>query len=211
MLLPSVQATNPMRTAFVNSKSHFRVAFAVLTSLLMACSTAPDSEENAIRTMCMEIAEHYPQATLQDVYKTCFQDFFGAEHLLKDTAMAHNYLLSEIAACKDEDLSSMPSFEPTGFRHRFVRVNISEVLSGAMSEDELFARFVDAAGKNNTYSDNWPAEWQQIETIALEVHPEWQDSTLQAELRQAASNPCAVRHSEAFRNAYHPHYRIVRK
>ena len=200
-----------MRTAFGNSKSHFRVAFAVLTSLLMACSTAPDNEEKAIRTMGMEIAEHYPQATLQDFYKTCFQDFFGAEHLLQDTAAAHNYLLSEIAACKDEELSAMPSYEPTGFRHRFVRINLSEVLSGAMSEDELFARFVEAAGTNNTYSDNWPAEWQQIETIALEVHPEWQDSTLQTELRQAASIPCAVRHSEAFRNAYHPHYRIVRK
>jgi hypothetical protein len=200
-----------MRTAFVNSKSHFRVAFAVLTSLLMACSTAPDSEENAIRTMCMEIAEHYPQATLQDVYKTCFQDFFGAEHLLKDTAMAHNYLLSELAACKDENLSAMPSFEPTGFRHRFVRVNLSEVLSGAMSEDELFARFVDAAGQNNAYSDNWPAEWQRIEKIALEVHPAWTVTILQAALQFAASTTSPVRHSEAFRNAYHPHYRIVRK
>ena len=177
--------------------------------MLTACATQKPSEEQAIRTMCMEIAEHYPQATLQDVYKTCFQDFFGAEHLLQDTAAAHNYLLSEIAACKDEELSAMPSFEPTGFRHRFVRVNLSEVLSGAMSEDELFARFVDAAGTNNTYSDNWPTEWQQIETIALEVHPEWQDSTLQAELRYAASIPCAVRHSEAFRQAYNPHYRII--
>lgn len=200
-----------MRTAFVNSKSHFRVAFAVLTSLLMACSTAPDSEENAIRTMCMEIAEHYPQATLQDVYKTCFQDFFGAEHLLKDTAMAHNYLLSEIAACKDENLSAMPDYEPTGFRHRFTRVNLSLIHAGQLSESELFSRFVNAAGQNNAYSDNWPAEWQQIETIALEMHPQWQDSALQAELRHAASVPCAVRHSEAFRNAYHPHYRIVRK
>lgn len=200
-----------MRTAFVNSKSHFRVAFAVLTSLLMACSTAPDSEENAIRTMCTEIAEHYPQATLQDVYKTCFQDFFGAEHLLKDTAMAHNYLLSEIAACKDENLSAMPDYEPTGFRHRFVRVNLSEVLSGAMSEDELFARFVEAAGTNNAFSDNWSEEWQRIEKIALEVHPAWTDTILQAALQFAASTASPVRHSEAFRNAYHPHYRIVRK
>ena len=200
-----------MRTAFVNSKSHFRVAFVVLTSLLMACSTAPDSEENAIRTMCTEIAEHYPQATLQDVYKTCFQDFFGAEHLLKDTAMAHNYFLSEIAACKDENLSAMPDYEPTGFRHRFTRVNLSLIHAGQLSESELFSRFVDAAGQNNAYSDNWSAEWQQIETIALEMHPKWQDSALQAELRHAASVPCAVRHSEAFRNAYHPHYRIVRK
>lgn len=211
MLLPSVQATNPMRTAFVNSKSHFRVAFAVLTPLLMACSTAPDNDEKAIRTMCTEIAERYPQATLQDVYKTCYQDFFGAEHLLKDTAMAHNYLMSEIAACKDENLSAMPDYEPTGFRHRFTRVNLSLIHAGQLSESELFSRFVDAAGQNNAYSDNWSAEWQQIETIALEKHPQWQDSALQAELRHAASVPCAVRHSEAFRNAYHPHYRIVRK
>jgi hypothetical protein len=200
-----------MRTAFVNSKSHFRVAFAVLTSLLMACSTAPDSEENAIRTMCMEIAEHYPQATLQDVYKTCFQDFFGAEHLLKDTAMAHNYLLSEIAACKDENLSAMPDYEPTGFRHRFTRVNLSLIHAGQLSESELFSRFVDAAGQNNAYSDNWSEEWQRIEKIALEVHPAWTDTILQAALQFAASTASPVRHSEAFRNAYHPHYRIVRK
>ena len=198
-----------MRTAFVNSKSHFRVAFAVLTSLLMACSTAPDSEENAIRTMCTEIAEHYPQATLQDVYKTCFQDFFGAEHLLKDTAMAHSYLAAEITLCKNQDLSAMPSFEPTGFRHRFVRVNLSEVLSGAMSEDELFARFADAAGTDNAFSNNWTEEWQRIEKIALEVHPAWTDTILQAALQFAASTASPVRHSEAFRQAYNPHYRII--
>ena len=32
---------------------------------------------------------------------------------------------------------------------------------------------------------------------------------LQAELKAAAQNKEAVRHSEAFRRAYHPHYRIV--
>ena len=198
-----------MRTAFVNSKSHFRVAFAVLTSLFMACTSSPKSDEQAIRTMCAEIAEHYPLATLQDVYKTCFQDFFGAEHLLHDTAMAHSYLAAEITLCKNQDLTAMPSSEPTGFRHRFVRINLSEVLNGQMSEDELCARCVEAAGTNNAVSDNWSAEWQRIEEIALQVHPAWTDSALQAELRHAASIPCAVRHSEAFRNAYHPHYRII--
>ena len=198
-----------MRTAFVNSKSHFRVAFAVLTSLLMACSTAPDSEENAIRTMCTEIAEHYPQATLQDVYKTCFQDFFGAEHLLKDTAMAHSYLATEITLCKNQDLSAMPSAEPTGFRHRFVRINLSEVFNGQMSEEELFARFADAAGTDNAFSNNWTEEWQRIEKIALEVHPAWTDTILQAALQFAASTASPVRHSEAFRQAYNPHYRII--
>ena len=197
-----------MRTAFVNSKSHFRVAFAVLTSLLMACSTAPDNDEDAIRTMCTEIAEHYPQATLQDVYKTCFQDFFGAEHLLKD-AMAHSYLAAEITLCKNQDLTAMPSAEPTGFRHRFVRINLSEVFNGQMSEEELFARFADAAGTDNAFPGNWSEEWQRIEKIALEVHPAWTDTILQAALQFAASTASPVRHSEAFRQAYNPHYRII--
>lgn len=179
--------------------------------MLTACATQKPSEEQAIRTMCMEIAEHYPQATLQDVYKTCFQDFFGAEHLMRDTAVAHQYLKEEITATEAQDLSAMPMYEPTGFRHRFTRVNLSLVHNGAMSEDELFARFVEAADTNNAFSDNWAEEWKQIESIALELHPAWADSSLQADLRYAASIPSAVRHSEAFRQHYRPHYRIIKK
>lgn len=183
--------------------------FVCAAVMLVACVTKKPNEEAAIRSMCEEIAKKYPQATLQDVYKTCFQDFFGAEHLLRDTAAAHQYLKAEIAATEAQDLSAMPVYEPTGFRHRFTRVNLSLVHSGEMSEDELFARFAEAAGTNNAFSDKWEEEWQTIETIALEVQPAWADSTLQNELRYAASVQSAVRHSEAFRQAYHPHYRII--
>lgn len=175
-----------------------------------ACETKKQSDEQAIRTMCHGIIKTYPEATLQDVYKTCFQDFFGAEHLLQDTAVAHLYLSNELKACADQDLSAMPVSEPTGFRHRFTRLNLSQVLTGQMSEEELFERFVEAAGRDNAVGDNWVGEWRQIETIALDVHPEWADSALQEELRHAASVSSAVRHSESFRNTYNPHYRIIR-
>lgn len=183
--------------------------FVCAAVMLAACVTKKPNEEAAIRSMCEEIAKNYPQATLQDVYKTCFQDFFGAEHLLSDTAAAHQYLKAEIEATQAQDLSAMPVYEPTGFRHRFMRVNLSLVHSGEMSEDELFARFAEAAGTNNAFSDKWEEEWEKIEKIALEVQPVWADSTLQTELRYAASVQSAVRHSEAFRQAYHPHYRII--
>lgn len=183
--------------------------FVCAAVMLAACVTKKPNEEAAIRSMCEEIAKNYPQATLQDIYKTCFQDFFGAEHLLSDTAAAHQYLKAEIEATQAQDLSTMPVYEPTGFRHRFTRVNLSLVHSGEMSENELFARFVEAAGTNNAFSDNWAEEWAKVETIALEVQPAWADSALQAELRYAASIQSAVRHSEAFRQAYHPHYRII--
>jgi hypothetical protein len=183
--------------------------FVYVAVVLAACMAKKPTEEQAIRSMCEEIVQRYPQATLQDVYKTCFQAFFGAEHLLSDTAAAHQYLKAEIAATEVQDLSAMPKYEPTGFRHRFMRANLSLVHSGEMSEDELFARFAEAAGTNNAFSDKWEEEWQTIETIALEVQPTWADSTLQNELRYAASVQSPVRHSETFRQAYHPHYRII--
>jgi hypothetical protein len=78
-----------------------------------------------------------------------------------------------------------------------------------MSENELFARFMEAAGTNNAFSDKWEEEWEKVEAIALEVQPAWTDSALQAELRYAASVQSPVRHSETFRQTYHPHYRII--
>ena len=181
------------------------------------CRCGARLPEAAVRTMCEQIIAHYPEATLQDVYKTCYQDYFGAEHLMQDTAAARAYLHSELVACASTDMSAIPQREPTGFRHRFVRINLSVVTGGsadtgspAMTEEELLQLFIDAAGKNNAYSDNWADEWAGIETIALRANPGWQDVELQQALREAAQMNAAVRHSEAFRNAYNPHYRIVR-
>ena len=168
-----------------------------------------NSEDKAIRQMCVEIHEQYPFATLQDVYKTCYQDYFGAEHLVSDTASARQYLLKEIEECHDIDMSLMPKREPTGFRHRFTRVNLACVVDGELTEAQLLALFFEAASKDNAFGNSWAEEWQKIESIALLVCPEWAGQALQAELQEAAQNKQAVRHSEAFRNAYHPHYRIT--
>lgn len=168
-----------------------------------------DNEDKAIRQMCEEIHEQYPMATLQDVYKTCYQDYFGAEHLMNDTAAARQYLQRELEECRDTDMSFMPKTEPTGFRHRFTRINLACVVGGELTEEQLLKMFIDAASKDNAFGDAWPEEWQKIERIALQACPDWANEPLQAELRLAAECNHAVRHSEAFRNAYHPHYRIV--
>ena len=69
---------------------------------------------------------------------------------------------------------------------------------------------LDAAGKDNALHDRWADEWAEIESVALEVHPAWQNEELQTLLHEAAANNRAVRHSESFRNTYNPHYRIIR-
>jgi len=167
--------------------------------------------EDSVRMLCEYMVGTYPKATLQDLYKTCYQDFFGAEHIMQDTAAARTYLRHELDELRHEDVneSGMPMREPTGFRHRYERINLVTVLTGGMSEESLWRLFTAAAGKDNALHTHWADEWAQIEAIALQVHPAWQDSELQALLRQAAANKQAVHHSPAFRNAYKPHYRII--
>ena len=175
--------------------------------LLLSCH----SEDKEIRQMCEDLHTRYPQATLQDVYKTCYQDYFGAEHLMNDTATARRYLHQELEECGNTNLSAMPKEEPTGFRHRFTRINLSNVIDGELTEDQLLALFIEAAGKDNTFGNDWAGEWNKIVNIALQVNPNWRDPELMAELQEAAKANCAVRHSEAFRKTYNPHYRIVRQ
>ncbi len=169
-----------------------------------------NNDEKSIQIMCEDIHSQYPEATLQDVYKTCYQDYFGAEHLMSDTAAAQQYLQSEFEECRHTDMSLMPKREPTGFRHRFTRINLACVVDRELTEEQLLALFIDAASKDNAFGDAWAEEWQKIERIALRVCPDWANEPLQTELRLAAEGNHAVRHSEAFRKAYNPHYRIVR-
>ena len=185
------------------------IAISLIAAILLL--TACNNDDIVIRQMCKEIHEQYPLATLQDVDKTCYQDYFGAEHLVEDTSSARQHLQRELDECRDIDMSQMPKGEPTGFRHRFTRVNLSCVVDGELSEKQMLSMFLEAAGKDNAFGDDWVAEWSKIESIALKICPDWADATLQAELQQAAQNKQAVRHNEAFRNAYHPHYRIVRQ
>ena len=188
-------------------KLFFNLILCIFAMMLFSCE---NQENKAIRTMCQDIHNRYPLATLQDIYKTCYQDFFGAEHLMNDTAAARQYIHYELEQCRDTDLSLMPDYEPTGFRHRFVRVNFSNLVEGQLTEEQLVMMFIDAAAHDNAFGSDWPSEWRLIEQIALGVNPEWAAASLQAELTEAAENNYAVHHSEAFRNAYNPHYRIVR-
>ena len=192
-----------------NMKKLITLALAVLA--LTACTKQTKVPEEDVRTLCEYMVTTYPQATLQDLYKTCYQDFFGPGHMVTDSLSALQYIHYEV----EELRLAMPDFglpkdEPTGFRHRFLRVDLRRVALGEMSEEDLLRRFMEAANTATPVHDNWADEWSQIESIALQVHPEWRNEDLQTALHEAAQTNRAVHQSEAYRNAYQPHYRLVR-
>lgn len=149
----------------------------------------------------------YPESTLQDIYKSFYQDHFGPEHLIGDTASVRTYLMRELSEMTN---TSMVYFEPTGSEGRFVRVYLSTIADSLIAAEQLFEAFVRSADRSLLPSTDWETKWNQIVSVIMncgfEVNGIESDTAL---LREASRNHQAIHHSRAYNAAYHPHYRIV--
>ena len=151
----------------------------------------------------------YPESTLQDVYKSFYQDRFGPGHMIADTASARQYLMYELSNMTDK---SEVYYEPTGNKGRFVRVYLSAVADGLITADQLLDAFVRSANGVQKTEIDWETEWHHIEEIIvkndIQINGFEADAAL---LREASRQNQAVHHSRAYNAAYHPHYRIVER
>jgi len=188
----------------------------VLVIIILSFPVKYIVDQHRIHKMVHYVHDTYPAATLQDVYKTCFQDFWGAEHMTPDSAAAAQYLHYELEQAAQDSAMLMPEYEPCGWRHIYTRKSLACVLNAddpAEEEELLLQAFLCASDHKSTLPLHkpwvWKMEWRRIERIALKTVPEWQDTELEADLREAAALCAAVHHSPAFHDTYHPHYRIV--
>lgn len=158
--------------------------------------------------------DRYPAATLQDVYKTMFQDRFGVAHMVGSHETVVAYIERELEACEG---ATAEYYEPCGWRGDFVRVDLRAVRDGMITTEQLADMFIQSEGyapvADSTALRNWAEEWN---TIIRACYPRLRaidgferDSTLLAEL--IARDEYVVHHSRRYNDHYHPHYRIVHK
>ena len=155
----------------------------------------------------------YPEARLLDIYKSCFQDFMGAEHLVGDIASARNYLEQEVASTSSEDLLPW-YYEPCGLDGRYVRVSLRAIHDGLITTDELLDAFVNSANATDRPTvEQWSARWhdilEKIDGMKLDLPYFEQDKQFIDSV--LAQGKYAISHSPEYREAYKPHYRIVRR
>ena len=180
---------------------------------LAACQSS--GIENAIRRELRD----YPESRVQDIYKGFCQDNLGPGHLIPNPKMAREYLLEEIAVYR-EDLDSLryaPADQPchpVGDQGNYVRVDLSVVLDGRISEEALLDAFVRSAnsGKKAT-PEEWTRKWALVAQVIRKDFPDIPG--VEEDLRTldslVAAGSFIVHHSQAYCEAYHPHYRIVAK
>lgn len=182
----------------------------ILVGVSLLFSACRQKDQPQTLQMALEhLMDTYPEARLQDIYKSYYQDHFGPGHLITDTAMVRQYLFSELA---ENDVSYPIYYEPTGCEGRFVRVFLSAVADSLVSAEELLDAFIRSANEFQEPQTEWLTEWAEIvRTIREnEIYVEGFDEDEPA-LTEAAQNNQAMHHSRAYNVAYYPHYRIVRR
>lgn len=182
---------------------------AVAVSEAGAAST--DDNTSGIETALREMMARYPQAQLKDIYKSFFQDCFGPGHILADETQARSYLDWELA--QPAAYTSGPLYEPTGAEGNYYRVDLRAVSDGLVPYEVFFRAFADGARTEPEASvPDFAARWEQVVAAArrlgLDSLPNFEADARRIDEALAAGRYVG-HHSDAFQQAYDPHYRII--
>lgn len=184
----------------------------LLLILALACSFSlfgQPIDTVAMRSAIERQLVTYPKSTLQDIYKSFYQEHFGPGHIISDTASARHYLMRELS---EMGKTASPYFEPTGSQGDYVRVYLSAIADSLITAERLLDAFIRSANLWQEPAASWLDKWEAIvsiiQTNKMEIGNFETDLPL---LTEAARNNQAVHHSSRYNEAYHPHYRIVER
>lgn len=151
----------------------------------------------------------HPSMQMQDVIKMCYQAVFGPEHMLSDIEKAKQYFYQEYEATLPS--FSIPLYEPIS--ESYCRVNLAAWKSRDLEPEELFELFLASSHHHipGTRFDLNNCAKSVEKLIAKGMLPfsleEWK--TTYVAYKNDGMLP--VHHSEAYRLAEQPAYRLIRK
>ena len=159
-----------------------------------------------LRLILTQHARRYPLMEPTDAVKLVYQNVFGGGHLIKDTSACLAYLQKEYDTV--EKSPDVPLYEAIG--NGIVRVNLAALKPADVSP--LGAYFIRSAA---ACKGNLPDFLEKLDVLCKLTEEglfAFDPITLKNYLTQykAAGYP-PVSHSEAYRQAYLPAYRIVLK
>ena len=187
------------------------IIYIMIVVLLTACTnTKPDNQTDAVADFVTHFFYQYPKATLQDVYKGSFQDYFGPAHLLNDRKAVKNYIEYELSKA---DTLGGGYYEPCGWRGQYLRVNLSVIADSIVPIESFIDAFVASAQGEPTFSQEWLVEWNMIQRTVKRLYPDLEHFTTDSAhiAQQLSEGNYVMHHSRAFNQHYHPHYRIIRR
>jgi hypothetical protein len=181
--------------------------FIVFLTILVfqGCSQSENEIPRAVKNQL----QRYPESSLQDIYKSFFQDEFGPGHLLSDTAGAREYLEYELFEMSS---SGNRLAEPCGSGKNFYRIPLDLVKDSIISDSIFFRAFIESAASFKLPDiETWKKKWAKIlvvvESMNLDLPNFEQDKKALTDMLSRGET--AVHHSQRYEELYMPHYRIM--
>lgn len=154
--------------------------------------------------------QRYPHATLQDIYKSNFQDYFGPSHIMASRERVIAYIETEM---NSGEVGSGDYYTPCGWRNNYYQVNLSVIKDGLISIEEFADAFISGGGKEPQLTDEWLKEWDSLKRVVKEIAPTLANYDVDVEKIDTLlkGGKYVVHHSILYENHYKPHYRIIKK
>lgn len=183
-------------------------------ALLLAMCVSPLFAQTpaSVTARLQDYMNRFPQSQLCDVYKFCFQDCFGIEHLLTDSMAAVRYIEYEMNNADTADWQQ-PLFHYSLLNGNYVRVDIGYVRKGIIPLGTLVSAMLRSSTPVDYDADKWREQWHSILDILQEITPKPlnYDEDYRLIEQTIDSGKYALHHSRLFNATYRQHYRIVRR
>jgi hypothetical protein len=147
-----------------------------------------------------------PQATAADIYKSLHQSVFGPGHIISNRDSAKDYLLKEMAAIGPSQPGEAPHENIGG---GMIRVNLRPFKDSGGSVEKLLDAMIDTANSNKGTPEAMASKVASAVEILISKGKEDLANDLKALAEKNAAKWPALRHSDAYRKAYWPAYRVV--
>jgi hypothetical protein len=203
----------------------FAIIGAALFGAFLFCghSSAMDTQDRSpVIAFVIESLERYPRSEARDVYKLLYQAYHGAEHAFTDRDSAREWLLAEWEGLNPAlESDPAPMVEPIfieGVTPPLYRLNLARAKANGLDPETVLEEFLRTADE---FPECYPDEATDLHAAFLAAWTEVGRAVQRGELPitvddyaafsseiEAAGWPPA-HHSDAYRQAYDPHYRLV--
>ena len=145
--------------------------------------------------------EKYPLMTPVDAVKLCYQSAFGCGHLVKNKDFALSMLENEL--CETTSDAGAQLYEPIG--GGYMRFDLHKAKAIGIPEEKIAEIFMESA--NSGKKTELEPKIDVLKKLAEEGRTPFSERSLSEYL--SGYNGEMVSHSEKYRKAYAPAYRVV--
>ena len=150
--------------------------------------------------------DKYPQMQPQDAVKLIYQQEFGPGHLIRDEKKALEFLRQELASA-GEPLSGETLYESIG--NGLCRLNLRPCKAKGIPAEDILRLFLETANGIQGEKKRFTVGIRVLQRLAEEEETPFDPIALDIFLAKYPKTCPAVHHSEAYRLAYQPAYRVV--